>query len=790
METKDLCDRNVKVMYSFYFLFSMARGLMQGPFLDQFIFTLASETSENLGNLIVGSFESVAGITKLLVAIPIGCWLDARPTHRAAVARRAVPWGLLAVTFGVTSLWTDRLELVGLMLFIFTCFSELATCVAGAIFADSLMSKSLSERTSAYTKCQVFETLGIGVGSGLNGVAMLIFKSQDLDEWSGFQTKATLLAGFALLFPTMLALVAFKNPPQVVKDTSDESSEGSEEARCWVPYLLSMSLLLSSLGSGLIVKFLPLFFIQLHGMSPAEISLLQCGTPFVVAAATKLLGSCAQAVGRGKISVFCLVGVILSLIFMSKVSTLWLLLALFIIRGSLANARFPLTWSILMDYTPSTRRGLWNSVLSVLSMSWSASAVLGGAIVDQHSYQYSFQVAAGLFAAALALFLPLLTLPLDASTSESGSEPETSTTEPETEMSAGCCVVVVDPFSTGGVLAAELLQRGVQVIALWTKESNVRHHDYPSALEPQQLLAEIDEAATLQETAAAVQQVASFAAAERFPLVVKPVESAGADGFKLCHSMEEARAHFEHLNTTQRWCGAQGSGVLVQEFLDGTEFVVDQVSRDGVHKTTMIWMYDVQEVNGSYVCTGQRPVASNTPTAESLVTYTRNCLDALGIRNGASHSEVILTADGPCLVEVNCRCQGGDGFWMPLTQRMAGYSQVDVCTWAYLDPSAFAEVPDVPPSACHVAAEVVHLISHQNGRVKAMPGLEVLRNFSSFMDVVMNVQLDECIKKSTDWYTLAGVASLSHPDPTVLADEIWALRDLERAQEFFTLQEF
>ena len=81
---------------------------------------------------------------------------------------------------------------------------------------------------------------------------------------------------------------------------------------------------------------------------------------------------------------------------------------------------------------------------------------------------------------------------------------------------------------------------------------------------------------------------------------------------------------------------------------------MDQVSRDGVHKTTMIWMYDIQEVNGSYVCTGQRPVASNTPTAESLVTYTRNCLDALGIRNGASHSEVILTADGPCLVEVRC----------------------------------------------------------------------------------------------------------------------------------------
>ena len=88
----------------------------------------------------------------------------------------------------------------------------------------------------------------------------------------------------------MLALVAFKNPPHVVKDTSDESSEGSEEARCWVPYLLSMSLLLSSLGSGLIVKFLPLFFIQLHGMSPAEISLLQCANSLCGGCCNKTFG--------------------------------------------------------------------------------------------------------------------------------------------------------------------------------------------------------------------------------------------------------------------------------------------------------------------------------------------------------------------------------------------------------------------------------------------------------------------------------------------------------------------
>ena len=70
----------------------------------------------------------------------------------------------------------------------------------------------------------------------------------------------------------------------------------------------------------------------------------------------------------------------------------------------------------------------------------------------------------------------------------------------------------------------------------------------------------------------------------------------------------EAREHFDFLNSSDRWCGAQGRGVLLQEFLEGTEYIVDHVSCDGVHKTTMLWMYDFQEVNGHRVCIAQRPV--------------------------------------------------------------------------------------------------------------------------------------------------------------------------------------
>ena len=124
----------------------------------------------------------------------------------------------------------------------------------------------------------------------------------------------------------------------------------------------------------------------------------------------------------------------------------------------------------------------------------------------------------------------------------------------------------------------------------------------------------------------------------------------------------EAREHFDFLNSSDRWCGAQGRGVLLQEFLEGTEYIVDHVSCDGVHKTTMLWMYDFQEVNGHRVCIAQRPVPCDSSAMAELVAYTRQCLNALGVRNGATHTEVMWTSGGPCLVEVHTGgSQGKDG---------------------------------------------------------------------------------------------------------------------------------
>eukprot|EP00913_Durusdinium_trenchii_P013052 g12252.t1 len=272
-------------------------------------------------------------------------------------------------------------------------------------------------------------------------------------------------------------------------------------------------------------------------------------------------------------------------------------------------------------------------------------------------------------------------------------------------------VVLVDPYSTGLMLAPVIHQRGYEVIALWTSQVGENREHLPEAAEgfPENFLAEIDEEATLTLTAAALRAVAAPAPVaavicggetgvqvadalaeqmglrgnsikgglenrrdkqEPFPIIVKPVESAGSDGVKLCQTPMEAEAHF-HL------------------------YIVDHVSRNGVHKTAMVYVYDRRAANGAgFVCFGFRCVAAESPVAQELIRYTRGCLDALRITDGATHTEVMMTATGPCLVELNSRVNGAAGAWIPLARALTGYTQVDATVDAFLNGEAFDRLPD------------------------------------------------------------------------------------------------
>jgi biotin carboxylase len=161
---------------------------------------------------------------------------------------------------------------------------------------------------------------------------------------------------------------------------------------------------------------------------------------------------------------------------------------------------------------------------------------------------------------------------------------------------------------------------------------------------------------------------------------VKPVQSAGTDDVFLCTSKEEAEVAFNRILGKVNGLGQINESVLVQEFLVGKEYVVDKVSRDGVHKVVAIWEYDKRPVNGAnFVYYGMRLMPSTTEKSQQMIAYADKVLDALGIKEGPSHMEIMYNdASGPCLVEVGCRCQGGEGTWLASAMECVGFTQVTI----------------------------------------------------------------------------------------------------------------
>ncbi|MFD7922991.1 ATP-grasp domain-containing protein [Streptomyces sp. NPDC059740] len=146
-------------------------------------------------------------------------------------------------------------------------------------------------------------------------------------------------------------------------------------------------------------------------------------------------------------------------------------------------------------------------------------------------------------------------------------------------------------------------------------------------------------------------EVAAAAAEIGYPCVVKPVDGSGSAGVRYLADPAQTERFLAE--------GELDGPHLVEEYLVGTEYSVEGMSVDGRHrvlavteKTTTGTPYFVETGHTMPVRLPARDAAAVT----ALVTAT---LDAAGHRYGPSHTEVMLTADGPRLIESHAR-PGGD----------------------------------------------------------------------------------------------------------------------------------
>ncbi|MFF3982749.1 ATP-grasp domain-containing protein [Streptomyces sp. NPDC001828] len=201
-----------------------------------------------------------------------------------------------------------------------------------------------------------------------------------------------------------------------------------------------------------------------------------------------------------------------------------------------------------------------------------------------------------------------------------------------------------------------------------------------------------------------------------FPCVVKPRSGAGSVGVTVVTDPVDVSAAADVAREAVGMYGSGGdSGLLVQAYAAGAEYSVESFTQDGV--TTHLAVTRKQVTGGAKrVETGHSLPVSLPPAVQAAVyREVEAAIRAAGIRHGASHTEVIVSGDGRCMIiEIGARLAAGQiGL---LIQHALG---IDV--WAALLDVALGRPAALAPSALGYAT-VRFVTSPHAGRLTSLYG--------------------------------------------------------------------
>jgi biotin carboxylase len=263
-------------------------------------------------------------------------------------------------------------------------------------------------------------------------------------------------------------------------------------------------------------------------------------------------------------------------------------------------------------------------------------------------------------------------------------------------------------------------------------------------------------------------------------VVVKPVDSAGSDHVRFCTTAEQVRSACDAVLASANVFGSANQTAVVQEALAGPEYYVNTVSIDGTHLIAETWLYTkARTPAGAPLFDFEEPADLAAPEVQAVHDYVRRALDALGIRHGAAHSEVVLTARGPVLIDPGARLGGGVLPWV--AEKFLGYSHAGLLAESILRPREVLRRAERFPEPWPGPIRYVSLINRRAGTVLPTAGwagfLEALPSAIAVAPVA-GPGLE--LPVTHDLTTAPGFVYLSAPDRAEIERDYRTIREWEQ----------
>ncbi len=203
----------------------------------------------------------------------------------------------------------------------------------------------------------------------------------------------------------------------------------------------------------------------------------------------------------------------------------------------------------------------------------------------------------------------------------------------------------------------------------------------------------------------------------RVPFIVKPADNSGSRGiFKISdlNDQQTIKDAYDYSKASSR-----NGDVVVEEYMEGPEVSVETLTVDG--ECHVIQITDKLTTGAPhFVEMGHsQPTQLDAVTAENIREVAKAANKAIGIMHGPSHTEIIVTTEGPKIVELGARL-GGDCITTHLVPLSTGVDMVECCIQI-----ALGEKPDVETKFNKGAA--IRYFQQHEGFIESIEGIDMAR---------------------------------------------------------------
>ena len=207
-----------------------------------------------------------------------------------------------------------------------------------------------------------------------------------------------------------------------------------------------------------------------------------------------------------------------------------------------------------------------------------------------------------------------------------------------------------------------------------------------------------------------------------YPCIMKPTDNSGSRGVVLVHHQEELEREYSYTAGESR-----KGGVIIEEYMVGPEVSVEVMVIEG--KYSILQVTDKLTTGAPhFVEMGHtQPSSLGEESAAKIRDLAARAVKAVGIQNGPAHVEIMLTKDGPKMVELGAR-MGGDCITTHLVPLSTGIDMVRSTIEL-----ACGQEPDIAPRFSKGAA--IRYFQTNEGTIQAITGVEEARKIPGVKEI-------------------------------------------------------